>query len=188
MRKIAVLATSALVVIAGTTVVVTDNNFSRGIREFLSGHEEFPIVLTTGRGTLRASINEEGTEIAYKLQYSGLESDATQAHIHIGQPRINGGVSVYLCLNSPPITPTPNPLPRNPPACPLREGEVEGVLTALDVVGPSAQGVVAGDLQRLIFAIRTGNTYVNVHTVRSPAGEIRSQIDHDRNGRDHDHD
>jgi hypothetical protein len=60
------------------------------------------------------------------------------------------------------------------------------VLTALDVVGPAAQGVVAGDLERLIFAIRTGNTYVNVHTVRSPGGEIRSQID--RNGRDHDHD
>ena len=49
----------------------------------------------------------------------------------------------------------------------------------MDVIGPANQGVVAGDLDRLIYAIRTGNTYVNVHTVRSPSGEIRSQIDHD---------
>ena len=83
--------------IAGTTVVMTDDNFGRRIREFLSGNEEVPIVLTTGRGTLTASINREGTEIAYKLRYSDLESDATQAHIHIGQPRVNGGVSVFLC-------------------------------------------------------------------------------------------
>jgi hypothetical protein len=46
---------------------------------------------------------------------------------------------------------------------------------------------VAGDLGRLIYAIRTGNTYVNVHTTRSMGGEIRSQIDRDHD-RDHDHD
>jgi hypothetical protein len=58
----------------------------------------------------------------------------------------------------------------------VREGEVTGTLTAEDVIGPTSQGVVAGDFARLLFAIRTGNTYVNVHTTRSPGGEIRSQI------------
>ena len=177
MKKIAMLTTTALVVIAGTTVVMTDNGFKRNIREFLSGNEEVPIVLTSGRGTFTANINREGTELAYKLAYSGLESDATQAHIHIGQPRINGGVSVFLCANTPPITAPPAPA-SVPPPCPVREGEVEGVLTAEDVVGPSSQGVVPGDFARLLFAIRSGNTYANVHTARSPAGEIRSQLDH----------
>ena len=175
MRKIAMLTTTVLVLIAGTTVVMTDNNFTRRIREFLSGNEEVPIVLTTGGGTLTASINWEGTEIAYKLRYSDLESDATQAHIHIGQPRVNGGISVFLCANTPPITPPAAPA-SVPPPCPLREGEVEGVLSAVDVIGPSSQGVLEGDLGRLVHAIRAGNTYVNVHTVRSPGGEIRSQI------------
>ncbi len=188
MRKIALLTTTALVLIGSTTVVITDNNFSRRFREFLSGREEVPLVLTNGRGSLTASINEEGTEIAYRLQYSGLETDATQAHIHVGQPRINGGISVYLCLNSPPITPNPNPLPRTPPPCPLREGEVEGVLSAVDVIGQANQGILPGDIGRLIHAIRTGNTYVNVHTTRSPGGEIRSQIDHDHDHDDHDRD
>ena len=54
-----------------------------------------------------------------------------------------------------------------------RAGEVEGVITAANVVGPLGQGVAAGD-----FALRAGQTYVNVHTTRSPGGEIRSQIDH----------
>jgi hypothetical protein len=176
MKKIAILTTTALVVIAGTTVVMTDD-LTRSIREFLTGNEEVPIVLTTGQGTLTATINPEGTEIAYKLQYSALETDATQAHIHIGQPRVNGGISVFLCANTPPINPPPAPA-SVPPPCPLREGEVEGVLSAEDVIGPASQGVVAGDFARLLFAIRTGNTYVNVHTTRSPGGEIRSQIDH----------
>lgn len=178
MRKIAMLTTTAFVIIAGTTVVLTDNSFTRSIRELLSGNEEVPIVLTTGRGTLTASVNKQGTEIAYMLRYSDLEADATQAHIHIGQPGVNGGISVFLCANTPPITPPPAPA-SVPPPCPVREGEVEGVLTAEDVIGPLSQGVTAGDLDRLVYAIRTGNTYANVHTTRSPGGEIRSQIDHD---------
>jgi len=59
-----------------------------------------------------------------------------------------------------------------------RAGEVEGVITAANVVGPLGQGVAAGDFARLVFALRAGQTYVNVHTTRSPGGEIRSQIDH----------
>ena len=176
MKKLAMLSAAALVVIAGTTVVMTDNGFKRSIREVLTGSQEVPLVLTGGRGTFTATINREGTELEYKLAYSGLETDATQAHIHIGQQQVNGGISVFLCVNTPPINPPPAPASL-PPPCPLREGEVEGVLTAEDVIGPASQGVVAGDFDRLIKAIRSGNTYANVHTVRSPGGEIRSQLD-----------
>jgi hypothetical protein len=177
MRRLAMLTTTAVAVIAGTTIVMTDDRFGRSIREFLSGSEEVPFVLTNGRGTLTASINAAETELAYELRYSGLEADATQAHIHIGQSGVNGGISVFLCANTPPITPPPAPA-SVPPTCPLREGSVEGVLTARDVIGPTSQGVVAGDFARLLHAIRVGQTYVNVHTTRSPGGEIRSQIDH----------
>jgi hypothetical protein len=175
MKRFAMLMATAVVVIAGTTVVMTDEGFRRSFREFLSGNEEVPVVLTNGRGTLTATIDSEGTELAYTLRYSGLEADATQAHIHIGQANVNGGISVFLCANTPPINPPPAPA-SVPPTCPLREGEVEGVLTARDVIGPTSQGVVPGDFARLLHAIRAGHTYVNVHTTRSPGGEIRSQI------------
>jgi CHRD domain len=174
MRRIALLSTAA-VVIAGSTVVMTNERIKRDIRELLTGNEEVPIVLTAGRGLLTATINEEGTEIAYKLEYSGLEADVTQAHIHVGQPRVNGGISVWLCSN---LASPPTPAGVQP--CPVREGTIEGVLTSADVVGPASQGIVAGDFARLLLALRAGQTYANVHTTRSTGGEIRSQIDHNR--------
>jgi hypothetical protein len=51
-----------------------------------------------------------------------------------------------------------------------------GVLTADDVVGPSAQGVTAGQFDELINAIRDGSTYVNVHSSLYQGGEIRAQL------------
>jgi len=48
----------------------------------------------------------------------------------------------------------------------------EGTITASDLVGPLA----GQPLSALIEAMRAGNTYVNVHTVQFPAGEIAGQI------------
>jgi hypothetical protein len=175
MRRIAFLSTAAAVVILTSTVVMTHDGFRRHIRELLTGNEEVPIVLTEGKGILTASINDEGTEIAYKLRYSGLESNATQAHIHIGQTKVNGGIALWLCSN---LASPPTPAGTQP--CPLREGEIEGTLTSANVVGPLAQGVAPGDFERVLFAIKSGQAYVNVHSTLSPGGEIRSQIDHSR--------
>jgi hypothetical protein len=48
---------------------------------------------------------------------------------------------------------------------------VEGTATAADVSGP-----LAGDLAALVSAMRSGETYVNIHTVAYRPGEIRGQI------------
>jgi hypothetical protein len=57
------------------------------------------------------------------------------------------------------------------------------VAVAADVIGPTAQGIEPGALRELIAAIRAGKTYVNVHTTKWTAGEIRSQITHDHSER-----
>ena len=173
MKRLAFLSTAIAVVIVSGAVVMTQDGFLQNIREVLTGNEEVPIVLTAGSGVFTASVNDEGTEIAYKLRYSGLEADVTQAHIHIAQPTVNGGIALWLCANI-----TGPQVPAGTQACPVREGEIEGVLTAANVVAVLTQGVVAGDLERVLFAIKTGHAYVNVHTTRSPGGEIRSQMDH----------
>ena len=55
------------------------------------------------------------------------------------------------------------------------------------MVGPAAQGILAGQLNKLVRAIRVGATYVNVHSTTFPAGEIRGQVKSDRRkGRDDD--
>ena len=67
--------------------------------ESLSGSEEPPYVSTTGNGTFEAELSNDGTSISYRLSYAGLEGSVLQAHIHVGQKLVNGGISVFLCTN-----------------------------------------------------------------------------------------
>lgn len=150
----------------------------RLLRADLSGGEEVPAVSTTGKGQLRLLIYPDRTTIGYELNYAGLQADATQAHIHFGQPAVNGGISVFLCSNL-------GNGPAGTQACPLREGTVSGVITTTSVLGPAAQGIAAGELDALVAALRDQLTYVNVHSTTWPGGEIRGQIGHHRGGHHH---
>lgn len=171
MRKFTVLVASAFVVL-GSGIVFTDDGGSRNYRLRLTGLEEAPLVISTnGRGTFRATINKDETEIAWRLTYSNLEGTVQQAHIHVGAPNVTGGVSVFLCSNlgNGPAGTKPCPLP------PLA-GVVEDVSDAADVIGPTAQGVEAGAFAELITAIKAGKAYANVHSTKWPSGEIRQNF------------
>jgi hypothetical protein len=135
------------------------NNFDVFTR--LIGYEEVPAISTTGRGVFRAEVR--GGEIRYHLEYFNLEGTATVSHIHFGQRSVNGGISAFLCGGN------------NKPACPP-SGTVEGVITAADIIGPTAQGIEPGAFQELIAAMQAGVTYANVHSTKWPGGEIRGQI------------
>jgi hypothetical protein len=145
----------------------------RVLRADLTGFEEVMPVSTTGKGELRLVLYPDRTTIAYELSYSGLQANATQAHIHFGQLSVNGGISVFLCTN----------LGNGPPgtqACPARSGAVSGTIIATSVLGPDAQGIAPGEIDAFVEALRERLTYVNVHTERWPGGEIRGQIGHGR--------
>jgi len=162
-----------LVVALGATLIYAQSNASK-LKGLLTGLEEVPVVSTPGNGTFRAVISKDETQIAYQLSYSDMQSNVTQAHIHLGKANTNGGIQVWLCSNLPsPPTPVPPPVIQT---CPQRSGTITGVITGAHLVGPASQGIVTGELGELIKAMRDGNTYVNVHTEVSPGGEIRSQI------------
>jgi hypothetical protein len=137
----------------------------------LSGYEEVPALSTPGQGEFRMKIDRKAGTISYELKYDGLESNITQSHIHLGQAAANGGISVFICTNL-------GNGPAGTPACPAgTSGAVSGMWTAASVVGPAGQGVAPTEFDELVEAIRAGATYVNVHTVGRPAGEIRGQLD-----------
>ncbi len=169
MRKLALLAlfvAGAALTMAGVSLARggDDDNGKRNASTRLSGYNETPSISTRGRGSFDARI--ENGEIEFRLRYDSLEGGTvTQAHLHLGQPHTAGGVSAFLCGGS------------TKPTCPAAPATVDGTIVPADVIGPTGQGVTAGQFAELVAAIRAGAVYANVHTTTYPAGEIRGQLD-----------
>lgn len=149
-------------------------------KESLTGYEEVPSVSTGASGQFNARIRKDST-IDWELSYSDLEGTVQQAHIHLGQPGVNGGISVFLCTNL-----------GNGPAgiqpCPAPPATITGTIATADVspnitatAGARTQGLNTGEMDELIAAMRAGATYVNVHSTTWTGGEIRSQIENGKN-------
>ena len=142
----------------------------------LDGYHEVPAVSTLGRGTFFLSNTGPFTsELAYEL-----EGEIIQAHIHLGQAGVNGGVMVWLCAN--PSFALDPPPPLGTPVCTGRSGLVRRDLRGEDVVGPSGQGVEPGQGAEALLAIRAGVAYVNVHSTFFASGELRGQLRFDEPG------
>jgi hypothetical protein len=169
---------AALLMAAGTVLVATgsggsavaDNRLdNRQVR--LSGFNEDPLVLsTTGNGRFKLRIDVDKQEARYELSYSALEGDVTQAHIHIGGRSQSGGIALFLCTNQ-------GNGPAGTQPCPAAPATITGTLVPANVIGPAGQGVAAGEFNEVVTAIRLGFAYVNVHSAKYPAGEIRAQLD-----------
>ena len=90
------------------TNAVADSSHMKGdnkIKVNLQGFEEVPVTVSSGSGELQLVINDAAGTIAYNLSYENLEGDVTQAHIHIGQRNVAGGIALWLCQT------TTNPAP-----------------------------------------------------------------------------
>jgi hypothetical protein len=138
----------------------------------LSGYREVPAISSPASGHFEAVIDRKAGTIAYDLRYSGLTGDVQQAHIHVGQRSVNGGVSVFLCQTE--ASPDPTGLA---PRCPQR-GKVSGIAQSANMIGGpiESQGVEPGQFNELIAAIRAGVAYVNVHSSTFLGGEVRGQL------------
>jgi len=177
-----------------------DDKDGRDTRRFstvLSGYNEVHFVAgppaalrgavsTKAKGKFRAVIDDANNRILYELEYSGLESEVTQSHIHFGQRHTPGGIVVWLCQTT--STPAPASVAGVTPTCPQdtsQTGPVRGTITAAQVLAQEAQGISAGEFDEVVRAIRAGAAYANVHSVTFSPGEIRGQIEeHDQRGHD----
>lgn len=152
----------AMVCIVGLAWADEDRD-RRSLKANLNGFAEVPAVSSTGTGEFRARIGNNTIE--FELSYENLEGTVTTAaHVHLGKKSDAGGVSFFLCGGG------------GRPACTPDSGTFTGTVTAADVIGPTGQGIAAGEFDEVVRAMRAGVTYANVHTEKHPGGEIRGQI------------
>ena len=169
-------------VLAVATIAVAGDGGRNFKSASMNGYQEAPPISTVASGSFEARVNDAGDGIDYTLSYGDLEAAVTQAHIHFGQRSVSGSIIAWLCegtLASPSAS---------TPTCPASTGgSVSGTITALEVIGPTANGIAPGEFAELVRAVRAGAVYANVHTTKFGGGEIRGQVN-DRNQRDEDDD
>ena len=124
-----------------------------------------PGVVTDTKGRFRINFNKGLSEADFRLIVRD-GTEITQAHIHCGRAGTNGPVVAFLFG--------------------FVAGGVDvdgklsaGTLTNDDLTGADCVpyiGSPVNNIASLGFAARDGLTYVNVHSVANPAGEVRGQL------------
>ena len=151
MRRIGV---AAVALAAGVMVLAPPALAADNIAAPMSGDEEVPAVDTQATGVAKFKLRNEG--LAFKVNVANIDN-VVASHIHCGSVGVNGPVGVTLFVGGP---------------VDVNGTLAEGVITAPD------PGNACGwaDLDAVIAALESGDTYVNVHTTAHPGGEIRGQI------------
>jgi CHRD domain len=168
MKQRRMLLTAVVGIVATVSVVATVAVAGNGknVEAKLDGFQEVPAVLTDGNGKFKAKVSRSEQRIDYTLSYQDIEGGPILfAHIHIGQRLANGTIVTFLCGGG-----------TKPDPCPP-SGTVTGTITPADITPVPSQGVLT--FEDLVEAIGEGITYANVHSMRSPGGEVRGQIDGD---------
>jgi hypothetical protein len=124
-----------------------------------AANEVPPPTLSGNTPSGSATFTTQGAAVLYKLSVSGLSSPSVAAHIHTGAPGVAGPVIVPLALTA------------------GSDGTAagEGTIDASGIKGKNADGSPMS-MADLLAAMRSGGTYVNVHTVNNKPGEARGQI------------
>jgi cytochrome c peroxidase len=123
------------------------------LESVLNGEQEEPPVQTAATGTATFVINALRSSIVFDLRAQNLV-DITGAHIHVGAPGENGPI-IFILTNAGFVD------------------RLTGTLTEADFI--SAGGITT--FAQALNAMIAGDTYVNVHTVANPNGEIRGLIE-----------
>lgn len=168
MTRYRVIRLFAVAAALGLTITVASAD--EGVEQFsasLVGFNETPPILSNGHGSFHANLS--GTSLIYTETFSGLTSSVTQSHIHFAQRGVAGAVFVFLCTNL-------GNGPAGTPACPAGGGTVTGTITAAEILAVPSQNITPGDFAELVRILLSGDAYVNVHTTKFPAGEIRGQV------------
>jgi hypothetical protein len=122
----------------------------------LSGDREVPAVKTDASGDFKLTVYKRA--LSFELNVDRL-MNPTGAHIHKGKKDENGPPIAGLFGG------------------PAKGGEFSGPLAVGTITKESLLGELQGKtIADLVQLLKSGNTYVNIHTETFPDGEIRGQI------------
>ncbi|WP_410771267.1 CHRD domain-containing protein [Fontibacillus sp. BL9] len=130
----------------------------KSFKAFLNGRNEVPPVRTIATGNATFRLNRTGDRLFFCLIVRNI-NQVTQAHLHLGRKGVNGPVVAFL------FGPSKFGIS-------VKRGVVRGTLTSNDLVGPLSGKTI----RDLIREFERGNSYVNVHTIQHPDGEVRGQV------------
>lgn len=149
------IALSVVVALAGTFTLAAAATAQFGaFKAQLTGDEQVPPVDTAGLGNAAVMVTANG--VRYSLVVNNTV-DVVAAHIHCAPAGVNGPVGVTLFAGA--------PVTKN------------GVLADGPILAPDpGNGCGWVDLDALVAAMESGDTYVNVHTLANLPGEIRGQL------------
>ena len=146
------LSVSMLVASLAQPVVAATDTFAARI----TGSQEVPAVKTEATGELK--LNSDRMGLSFQLNVENLVRP-TAAHIHRGKRGENGPPLAGLFGG------------------PAKEGNFSGILAEGLITKESLLGELRGkDVADLLRLIKSGETYLNIHTETFPEGEIRGQI------------
>jgi len=149
MRKLLAVVVAICAVVAVPALAASSSSFKAS----MNGKSETPKSNSKATGSATFKIAANGKSISYTLKASKLTGPAQAAHIHFGKAGTAGPVIIAICAK-------PCSLPKS------------GKLTAKQFA--KAPGV--SNFAAAVKAIKSGKAYVNIHTKKHPAGEVRGQI------------
>ena len=155
----------------GSTALARDgeNLIGQKFLAVLLGVNETPPVQTDAKGASLVTLSEDETMLGYVVAVHNIQN-VTAAHIHCGAPGVAGPVVVPLFpVGTGPYSGEPTT---------SHVFWVAGKATEENITPvPDSEACPGGisSFAELVEKMRSGETYVNVHTEQYPAGEVRGQ-------------
>jgi CHRD domain-containing protein/PEP-CTERM motif-containing protein len=173
-RSLSVVPTLFLTVLATATALLLSVPATHAIPitfvASLEGANEVPPVVSPGAGFTTVVLDPTAQTLQINVTFSGLTSNVTAAHIHCCAPL---GTNVGVATTIPAF-----------PGFPLGVTSGNYSSAVFDLTQPTifnpafvtSQGGLIPAAAALTAGIQTGMTYLNIHTVNFPGGEIRGQL------------